>query len=166
MLRLFEKLALSRAGDSAVGVTTGIAALGAWVLSQLGVLFPVLIVLVGMMVLDYITGMVKAGMAGSINSSRGWLGVLKKLMYTVTVAVALVVDYILFFTAAEFGWEFSAHAYIALMVSLWLIINESISIIENLSEIGVPMPHFLVKILQRVQTKVDDEMNSDEEQKE
>lgn len=160
MSKLFEKFALARADEGTVGVTTGIAALGAWVLSQLGALFPVLLVLVGVMILDYITGLVKAGMSGEINSTRGWQGLLKKLMYTVTVAVAFVVDYILFFTAAELGWEFSMHAYIALLVSLWLIINEAVSVIENLSEIGVPMPKFLVKILQRVQNKVDAEGES------
>ena len=52
------------------------------------------------------------------------------------------------------------HAYIALLVSLWLIINEAVSVIETLSEIGVPMPKFLVKILQRVQNKVDAEGES------
>ena len=40
--------------------------------------------------------------------------------------------------------------YFAILVAVWLIVNEAVSIIENLDEIGVPMPAFLGKIFQRV----------------
>ena len=159
MLNFFRSLTIHRLGAAEVGLTAGAAALGAWVLARVGALLPVLLVLLGVMILDYITGMVKAGISGNLNSTRGWQGLLKKLMYAVTVAIAMVADYLLYIGGKEIGVDMHESAYFGTLVSLWLIINECISILENLSEIGVPMPGFLGRILQRVQGKVDEAGN-------
>lgn len=156
MINFFRSLSISKLDSAEIGITAGIASLGAWLLSQIGALLPLLLVLLAVMVLDYITGMVKAGVAGTLNSTRGWQGLLKKVMYAVTVAVAVVADYLLYCGGTEIGLPMAASAYFGTLVSLWLIINEAISITENLSEIGVPMPGFLAKILQRVKNTVED----------
>lgn len=159
MLNFFRSLAINRLGAAEVGLTAGVAALGAWMLARVGALLPVLLVLLGVMILDYITGMVKAGIAGTLNSTRGWQGLLKKLMYAVTVAIAMVADYLLYIGGGQIGIDMHESAYFGTLVSIWLIINECISILENLSEIGVPMPGFLGRIMQRVQGKVDEAGN-------
>ena len=159
MLNFFRSLTINRLGAAEVGLTAGVAALGAWMLARVGALLPVLLVLLAVMVLDYITGMVKAGIAGTLNSTRGWQGLLKKLMYAVTVAIAMVADYLLYIGGSQIGIDMHESAYFGTLVSIWLIINECISILENLSEIGVPMPGFLGRILQRVQDKVDETGN-------
>ena len=96
-------------------------------------------------------------MAGTLNSTKGANGFVKKLMYIVTVAVACVADYMLTYTAQQFRWDFSTQAYFAILVAVWLIVNEAVSIIENLDEIGVPMPAFLGKIFQRVKGRVEEQ---------
>lgn len=159
MVNFFRSLTIHRLGTAEVGLTAGVAALGAWILARVGALLPVLLVLLAVMVLDYITGMVKAGIAGTLNSTRGWQGLLKKLMYAVTVAIAMVADYLLYIGGSQIGIDMHESAYFGTLVSIWLIINECISILENLSEIGVPMPGFLGRILQRVQDKVDETGN-------
>lgn len=159
MLNFFRSLTIHRLGAAEVGLTAGVAALGAWMLARVGALLPVLLVLLAVMVLDYITGMVKAGISGTLNSTRGWQGLLKKLMYAVTVAIAMVADYLLYIGGSQIGIDMHESAYFGTLVSIWLIINECISILENLSEIGVPMPGFLGRILQRVQDKVDETGN-------
>lgn len=159
MLNFFRSLTINRLGAAEVGLTAGVAALGAWMLARVGALLPVLLVLLAVMILDYITGMVKAGIAGTLNSTRGWQGLLKKLMYAVTVAIAMVADYLLYIGGSQIGIDMHESAYFGTLVSIWLIINECISILENLSEIGVPMPGFLGRILQRVQDKVDETGN-------
>lgn len=159
MLNFFRSLTINRLGAAEVGLTAGVAALGAWMLARVGALLPVLLVLLAVMVLDYITGMVKAGISGTLNSTRGWQGLLKKLMYAVTVAIAMVADYLLYIGGSQIGIDMHENAYFGTLVSIWLIINECISILENLSEIGVPMPGFLGRILQRVQDKVDETGN-------
>ena len=37
-----------------------------------------------------------------------------------------------------------------LLVTFWLVLNECISILENLSAIGVPLPPFLMKIVDKL----------------
>ena len=143
-------LTLRSLDGESMAVTGGLAALGAWILAELGALLPVVLVLTAVMIIDYLTGIIKAGMAGTLNSAKGANGFVKKLMYIVTVAVACVADYMITYTAQQFGWDFSTQAYFAILVAIWLIVNEAVSIIENLDEIGVPMPAFLGKIFQRV----------------
>ncbi|MBQ9082252.1 MAG: phage holin family protein [Clostridia bacterium] len=152
--------ALRNLDGESMAITGGLAALGAWILAELGALLPVTIVLTVVMLIDYLTGLIKAGMSGTINSTKGATGLIKKFMYIVTVAVACVADYMITYTAQQFGWDFSTQAYFAILVAVWLIVNEAVSIIENLDEIGVPMPGFLGKVFQRVKGKVEVQGNS------
>ena len=161
MMNFIKGLTTTRMSANTVATAGGLAVLGSWVLARVQALAPVLLVLLVTMLLDYVTGLVKAGITGEINSTKGWQGLLKKVMYIVTVAVAFIADYIACYTAEQFGWELEIAAYFAILVSVWLIINEAISIIENLSEIGVPMPAFLVKIFHRVHNKVSEVLPED-----
>lgn len=109
-----------------------------------------LIVLLAVMVIDYITGMVQAWVSATLSSRTGILGIIKKLGYLAAVAVAIVVDYVIQFAAIGAGVEIQEFYAFGLLVSIWLILNECISILENLSEIGVPLPSFLMAIVKKL----------------
>lgn len=47
-----------------------------------------------------------------------------------------------------------------------VIINELISIPENLTEIGTPIPEFLVNIVHRLKNTVENKVNSDTDKEE
>ena len=121
-------------------------------------LIPVL-VLVAVMVIDYATGMTSAYKNGQIESKVGLLGILKKVSYLVLVAVGGVVDYLICSGLATAGFDFGITYCCGLIVCVWLIINELISILENLSELGTPIPRFLVNIVHRLKDSVDDDTN-------
>ena len=121
-------------------------------------LIPVL-VLVTVMVIDYATGMTSAYKNGQIESKVGLLGILKKVSYLVLVAVGGVVDYLICSGLATAGFDFGVTYCCGLIVCVWLIINELISILENLSELGTPIPKFLVNIVHRLKDSVDDDTN-------
>lgn len=121
-------------------------------------LIPVL-VLVAVMVIDYATGMTSAYKKGQIESKVGLLGILKKVSYLVLVAVGGVVDYLICSGLATAGFDFGVTYCCGLIVCVWLIINELISILENLSELGTPIPKFLVNIVHRLKDSVDDDTN-------
>lgn len=74
---------------------TTVAVLGAGLISYLGTLAVPMLVLLGVMLLDYITGMIKAYIRAELNSKFGIKGILKKLCYMVMVAVGAAVDYLL-----------------------------------------------------------------------
>lgn len=128
-------------------------------------LIPVL-VLVAVMVIDYATGMTSARKSGELESKTGLIGILKKVSYLVLVAVGGVVDYLISAGLAAANVEISITYCCGLIVCVWLIINELISILENLSELGTPIPKFLVNIVRRLKNTVESKTDSETNKKE
>ena len=127
------------------------AALGA--LCAYGVqMFVPLVVLVAAMMLDYATGLAKAYSAGELSSRVGIRGILKKLGYLVIVAVAGMLDWLIRYGAAALGWEWAPEFLVSSVVIVWLIINELISILENVAAVGAPVPEFLLKLIRKLKT--------------
>lgn len=122
-------------------------------------LIPVL-VLFAVMIIDYCTGMASAYKNKEIKSKTGLIGILKKLSYLVLVCVGGVVDYLICAGLASVGIDYSSYCF-GLIVAVWLIINELISILENLSELGTPIPPFLVKIVHRLKNTVENTTDTD-----
>lgn len=139
-------------------------ALGA-LAAYFNVLLIPLIILICVMLIDYGTGMAEAYINKTLNSRIGVKGILKKLGYVVLVCVGGVVDYLICAGLATAGVEFSSY-YFGLIIAVWLIINELISILENLSEIGTPIPKFLVNIVHRLKNTVENKVNSDTDKEE
>lgn len=109
-----------------------------------------LIVLVIAMLADYGTGMAKAWNAGTLCSRTGIRGILKKVGYLVIVAVAMGADYLLRYGLDQVGVHTNIEFLIAAIVIVWLIINELISILENVAAIGAPVPEFLLKLIRKL----------------
>lgn len=116
-----------------------------------------IIVLVVVMVIDYITGMAEAYTNKTINSRIGIIGILKKVLYFALVAVGIVADYLITSALVQIHINLEVNYCIGMIVTIWLIINELISILENLGEMGLPLPTFLVKIVKRLKNTVDKE---------
>ena len=53
--------------------------------------------------------------------------------------------------------------FFGLPVTIWLGINELISILENLGSIGVPLPKFLLKIIKKLKTTTENKVESGDE---
>lgn len=123
-------------------------------------LIPVL-VLFAVMVIDYCTGMASAYKNKEIKSKTGLIGILKKVSYLVLVAVGGVVDYLISAGLAAANVEISITYCCGLIVCVWLIINELISILENLAELGTPIPKFLVNIVRRLKNTVENKTDTD-----
>ena len=126
-----------------------------------------LIVLGVVMIADYITGMAAAWVTRTISSRQGVVGIIKKIGYLFAVAVAVVVDYIIHSAALGANLDLQGFNFFGLLVAVWLILNECVSILENLSEIGVPLPGFLMEIVRRLkksaEKKGDDAAKEDPE---
>ena len=117
-------------------------------------LIPV-IVLVFVMVTDYITGMSAAKKTGELSSRLGIMGIAKKVGYLALVAVGMVVDYLISSALLNVGIEIQINYCFAMIIVIWLIVNELISILENLGELGVPIPEFLRKSIHKIKDGVE-----------
>ena len=143
------------------GVVSGIAA---WLFARIGVLMYVIIVLAVAMAIDYITGML-ASKSEAIdhpdNPEYGWSsrkgakGIIKKVGYLCVIAVAMMVDYIILRVAAEIGLTIELKAFFGLLVTVWYLLNEALSIIENAGRMGAPVPDWLRQYIAVLKNKIE-----------
>lgn len=116
-----------------------------------------LIVLAIVMLIDYVTGMAGASCSGKLSSRVGIMGILKKAGYFALVAVGMVADYLISSALVEIGIDLKITYCFGMIITIWLIINELISILENLGELDVPLPSFLVNIIKTLKSKVEEQ---------
>lgn len=114
-----------------------------------------IVVLVAVMLIDWITGLAGASATGKLNSRVGVVGIVKKVCYLALVAVGMVVDYLILSALVSIGISLQINYCFGMIITVWLIINELISILENLGELGVPIPDFLRKSIHKIKDSVD-----------
>lgn len=105
----------------------------------------VLVVLAIFLVLDYIAGVTLALMQGQFDKKKGVQGAIKKLFYIVLVLLGFLLDFVISTVSQDAGLAFSTGGFLGLAVTLYLIGNEGLSILESLVGIGLPVPQFLQK---------------------
>lgn len=110
------------------GTITGIVGVVAEIL--FGAWSDALAALVVAMLIDYASGVIAAYInpALSLNSQRGFRGILKKIMILLLVSLGHVLD-----TAMH-------QQIICIAVTYFFIGNEGLSIVENAAKAGVPIP--------------------------
>ena len=124
------------------------------------VLLVPLAVLVAVMLIDYITGMAGASCTGQLNSRVGVRGIVKKAGYLALVVVGMVVDYLIASALVSIGIDLQINYCFGMIITIWLIINELISILENLGEMNIPLPGFLVNMIKTLKSRVEDKAES------
>lgn len=152
-------------------VQTFLTAIGAWISAKLGILYPVLAILLAMMVLDFITGMLASkqeALDHPSDPSKGWsskkgaIGIIKKVSYMCIIAVAMVLDYIILHIAAVIGIAVTTKAFFALLVAVWYILNEMLSIVENAGRMGAQVPEWLGRYIAVLKEQIDHKADGDE----
>ena len=114
-------------------------------------------------IVDYITGWVKARYFGKENSVKGLKGILKKLGYWIVIAIGFFVAEAFIALGTNIGMDFGLSVFIGLFTLGTFIINEIRSVLENLVEIGVEVPIWLIKGLDVARKKIDDMAGKDDE---
>lgn len=99
----------------------------------------------GVIVLDILTGVAKAWVTKTLNSTIGRRGVIEHL--AVLVLGVTIYPYLNFL-----GFEEVAATFI-----FFFIVTYGLSLIENLSAIGVPFPKGLKKRLEKIKKQFDEE---------
>ena len=131
-------------------------AVGSAISSFLGILFIPVLLMVSCNVIDYITGIIAAPKRGEkINSTIGLQGIFKKIGMWLLVVVGVIIDELISYTINTVGWDIPFTFVVACVVCIWLICNELLSILENLKDIGVPLPAFLAKIVVYIKSKAE-----------
>lgn len=138
------------------------------VMSWLGILAVPVFLLVGCNVLDYITGLMAAGYRKQdINSYKSIRGITKKVCQWLLVMVGCVLDAIIQYAVSVAGVELRIPFVVATVVAVWLVVNELISILENIIDIGVDIPPFLLPVVRYIkkQTESTAQIEEDDDEK-
>lgn len=124
------------------------AAIGVTLTYYLGGWDTMLQVLVGLMILDYITGMGASAIKGQWSSKTGFVGIVKKTFILVIVALGHGLDSCL---PMPEPWIRTA-------LVMFYVVNECLSILENAASLNIPIPSWILNLLAATQ---EDQANAD-----
>lgn len=124
-------------------ICTVFGVIGGWIAGALGGWDMAMKTLVFFMAMDYLTGVIVAGVfhkskktnSGSLKSLVGFKGLCRKAIQAALVAVGYRMDLLM------------ETNYIREAIALAFIANEALSIIENAGLMGIPLPPVLVKMV-------------------
>ena len=135
-------------------VIAGLSMLMSW----LGILAVPVILLVLSNIFDYISGLVAAGYRqdGGISSYKSIRGITKKVCMWLLVVVGVIIDTLIQYTVSCTGATLHIPFVVATVVAVWLIVNEIISILENIMDIGVVPPPFLMPVVKYIKRQVEE----------
>lgn len=130
-------------------VTEGLSACCGAVASFIVGLPVIIWILIGVMSLDYITGIMCGCMGkspktetGGLSSKAAFEGLLKKMLILMVVGLAALVDIAISSVASI---EMVA---VTGATCLWFVASEGLSVLENAAAMGVPIPKILLKALE------------------
>ena len=137
--------------ETKAAIMTGAGVIGGMISQAFGGWDAALITLLLFMAVDYLSGLIVAGVfqasdksaSGSLSSVACWQGLLKKGMTLIIVLVAARLDIVL-------GTAFVRDA-----VVIAYVVNETISIIENAGLMGLPVPDVIMSAIEQLQGKTE-----------
>lgn len=145
-----------------ITIQGALAALMTMISYYCGIVAVPIIVLIAVMIIDYVTGMVAAWKGKKLSSKIGAFGIVKKVCYLALVCVGMGVDWLIYSGLRQVGVALDYTIFFGVLVTVWLIINELISILENLEGVGVPLPKFLLSVIKRLKISTEKVVESED----
>lgn len=143
-----------------IGVTAILSSLFAW----LGVVAVPFLLLVLLQIIDYATGLVAAKYRSEkISSYKSFRGIVKKVCMWLLVVVGGVMDWLITYAANNIGLPIKVSFVCAIVVCAWLMCNEIISVMENMIDIGVKLPPFMMKLAKRIKGDIEKKADTQED---
>ena len=135
-------------------VTEVLAAIGGAIVSFFTTMPPLVYILIGVMSIDFVTGLICGILGKSKKTENGYLasreafrGLMKKMLIILVVVLAAALDYAVSVSA---GIQFEA---VMGAACLWFIASEGLSILENVASMGVPVPKIMLNLLEIMRQK-------------
>ena len=102
----------------------------------------------GLNIIDWLTGWIKAKITGSESSKTGLIGILKKFAYRMVVIASFSLSAAFVEVGKIIDMNLGVTTLLGWFVLASFLVNEGRSICENFVEMGVEVPKVLVKGLQ------------------
>ena len=121
-------------------IQIAITALGGWLGYFLGGLDGLLIALLVFVALDYVTGVMCAISDHKLSSAVGFRGICRKVLILMLVGIGHILDVHVVGTGSA----------LRTAVICFYLSNEGISLLENASHLGLPVPDRLKAVLEQI----------------
>ena len=143
-----------------IHLKAGVTAIMAMIAAALGNLYIPVILMVLCNVIDYVTGLMAISSRDEkLSSYKSLRGVTKKVCMWLLVVVGVIIDELIKYAADVGAVELPFTFLVACIVAIWIICSELISILENMIDIGVSLPPFLMPIIKLIQKTAEDKVN-------
>ena len=136
--------------DIMLAIKSALAAIGGVIGYFIGGVDGLMITLIAFIAVDYISGVLVAIAKHKLNSEVGFKGICKKVLIIALVGVANLIDI----------HVIRSGAVARTAVIFFYAANEGISIIENATKLGLPVPEKLKKILEQMKKEGTDADNA------
>ena len=133
-------------------VQIAITALGGWLGYFLGGLDGLLIALIVFAALDYVTGVMCAIAGHALSSAVGFKGICRKVLIFMLVGIGHILDVHVVGTGSA----------LRTAVICFYLSNEGVSLLENASHLGLPVPEKLKNVLEQLHSRSDKDKQDDE----
>ena len=124
-----------------------LTAVGGWLGWFLGGCDGLLIALILFMAVDYVTGVMCAVVDKRLSSTVGFKGIFKKVLILMLVGIAHMLD------AAVIG----TGSVLRTAIIFFYLSNEGVSLLENATHLGLPVPEKLKAVLQQLHDRAEKE---------
>ena len=124
-----------------------ISALGGWLGYFLGGCDGLLYALLAFVVIDYITGVMCAVNDHTLSSEVGFRGICRKVLVFLLVGIANVLDVQVIGTGSV----------LRTAVIFFYISNEGVSLLENATHLGLPVPEKIKTVLEQIHDRAEKE---------
>ena len=121
--------------------------LGGWLGYFLGDCDGLLIALVAFVSIDYVTGLMCAISDRRLSSKAGFRGICRKVLIFTLVGVANIIDIQIIHTGSV----------LRTAVMFFYLSNEGVSLLENATHLGLPIPKKLKEVLEQLHHKHNEE---------
>ena len=125
-------------------VKSFLAAVTSFAVYLAGLINEATVVLMFFMFLDMITGLLRAWLTKSLNSTLGMAGLIKKFAVFVVLAMTAGIEYFFMHMGQD------TNGIIIMGVASFFIVNEGLSILENCAQMGLPIPPVLYNALDKL----------------
>ena len=130
-------------------IQIAITAIGGWLGWFLGGCDGLLYALIAFAAVDYITGVMCAVVDRKLSSSVGFKGIFRKVLIFVMVGIAHILD-------AQVVGNGSV---LRTAVIFFYISNEGVSLLENASHLGLPVPEAVKAVLKQLHNRAEGDNN-------
>ena len=133
------------------GIQIGITAVGGWLGWFLGGCDGLIYALLAFVVVDYITGVMCAVADKKLSSAVGFKGIFKKILIFILVGIANIVDINVIGNGSA----------LRTAAIFFYISNEGVSLFENATHLGLPVPDKLKNALAQLHNRETDDNESE-----